>query len=68
MLEALNTPGYEMVDPSKLYPFPINSPSLFLYRVPSIDEPSPFPYLSISVFSVVSGRNRDCDAKVGVSC
>src|SRR5438105_875032 len=35
-----------MVAPSTLYPLPITSPSIILYRVSSIDEPSPF---SISV-------------------
>ncbi len=63
MLEALNTPGYEIVVSSTLYPFPINSPSISLYRVSSIDEPSPFPYLSISAFSYVYHWKPDCKCK-----
>jgi len=38
-----------------------------LYRVSSIGELPPFSYLSISAFSVVYRRNRDCDARVEVS-
>src|SRR6266487_4129432 len=63
MLEALNTPGYGMVVASTLYPFPINSPSIVLYRFSSIDEPPPFPYLSISAFSGVYHWKPDCECK-----
>jgi ABC-type transporter Mla MlaB component len=43
--------------------FPINSPSIFLYRFSSIDEPSPFPYRSKSAFSVLYHWKADCECK-----
>ena len=43
--------------------FPINSPSICLYRFSSIDDPSPFPYRSISTFSVPSHWKPDCECK-----
>src|SRR5258705_3967409 len=52
-----------MVVPSTLYPFAINSPSIFLCRFSSIDDPSPFPYLSISAFSVVYHWKPNCECK-----
>jgi len=43
--------------------FPINSPSIFLYRFSSIDEPSPFSYRSVSAFSILYPWKPDCECK-----